>query len=133
MPFSDIEQQKIILFLTVFNIVNIIYNMEHTVMIGINVDDEAIKRNIDHSIQRKVEESILNDVKQSITNGNDYSSWAYKGRIEELIKEATNNFLENNSDKIIEMTSKKLVEKLARTKAVKEMVDSTINSLISDK
>lgn len=27
MPFNGIEQQKIILFLTVFNIVNIIYNI----------------------------------------------------------------------------------------------------------
>ena len=107
--------------------------MEHIVQFGVNIDDDAIRRTIESNIQRKVEEEILEDVKASITGSKNYSSWSYKGRIEQLISETTTQFLENYKEEIIEKTSIKLVERLAKTKAVREMVDSTINSLLNEK
>lgn len=106
--------------------------MEHIIQFGINIDDDAIRRTIETNIQRKVEEAILQDVKESITSSNNYSTWAYKGRIESLVSEATIKFLEDHKIEIVEETSKKLVERLVKTKAVKEMVSSTINSLFSE-
>lgn len=107
--------------------------VEHIVQFGVNIDDDAIRRTIENNIQKKVEGAILQDVKESITGSKNYTSWAYKDRIEKLISEATTQFLEDYKEEIIEKTSIKLVERLAKTKAVKEMVDSTINSLLSEK
>lgn len=107
--------------------------MEHIVQFGVNIDDDAIRRTIENNIQKKVEDAILQDVKESITGSKNYSSWAYKDRMEKLISEATTQFLEDYKEEIIEKTSIKLVERLAKTKAVKEMVDSTINSLLNEK
>ena len=104
--------------------------MEHILQFGVNIDDEAIVRNIENSIQKKVENAILQDVKQKIVGNENYSNWSYSKRIEGLIADAASNFFTENKDRIIELTSDKLVDKLAKTKAVKEMLNNTINSLL---
>ena len=104
--------------------------MEHIVQFGVNIDDDAIRRTIENNIQRKVEEQILEDVRTRITGTATYSNWSYSERLRNLISDATTKFMEDNKDEIIEETSKKLVERLVKTKAVREMVDNTINSLL---
>ena len=104
--------------------------MEHIIQFGVNIDDDAIRRTIENNIQRKVEENILEDVKRKITGTSTYSTWAYDERLRDLISNATVKFLEENKEEIIENTSNKLVDRLVKTKAVKEMVNSTINSLL---
>ena len=47
-----------------------------------------------------------------------------------LIPNTTNEFLENNKELIIEETSKKLAEKLSKTKKVKDMLENVINKTI---
>lgn len=104
--------------------------MEHIIQFGVNIDDDAIVRNIESSIQKKVEGAILQDVKQKIVGQENYSNWSYSRRIESLISDAASSFFIENKDRIIELTSDKLVDKLVKTKAVKEMLSNTINSLL---
>ena len=104
--------------------------MEHILQFGVNIDDEAIIRNIENSIQKKVENAILQDVKQRIVGSENYSNWSYSRRIEGIIVDAATSFFVENKDRIIELTSDKLVDKLAKTKVVKEMLNNTINSLL---
>ena len=46
------------------------------------------------------------------------------------ISEQVEIFLDENREEIIEIASEKLVEKLVKTKKVKDMVASTINNLL---
>lgn len=104
--------------------------MEHIIQFGVNIDDDAIVRNIESSIQKKVEGAILQDVKQKIVGQENYSNWSYSRRIEDLISNAASSFFTENKDRIIELASDKLTDKLVKTKAVKEMLSNTINSLL---
>jgi hypothetical protein len=104
--------------------------MEHIIQFGVNIDDDAIVRNIESSIQKKVEGAILQDVKQKIVGQENYSNWSYSRRIESLISDAASSFFIENKDRIIELASDKLADKLVKTKAVKEMLSNTINSLL---
>ena len=46
------------------------------------------------------------------------------------INEQIETFLDENREEIIEIAADKLVEKLAKTKKVKDMVTSTISNLL---
>ena len=104
--------------------------MEHIVPFGINIDDTAIKKAIENNVMNQVASSIKNDAMKSLTGKKNCTNFDYTSKLREIIETVTCEFLEANKDEIIEETSKKLVERLAKTKAVKDMVNSTINSLL---
>ena len=58
------------------------------------------------------------------------TNYEYTTRLKQIVQETTSEFLETNRDEIIEATACKLTERLMKTKAVKDMVNSTINSLL---
>lgn len=104
--------------------------MEHIVQFGISIDDEVIKKNIERNVQNQVVNIIKQDCMKELVGKKDCSNWEYTGRIDGLITDTTKDFLESYKDEIIEKAANKLVEKLSKTKAVKDMVASTLDDLL---
>lgn len=104
--------------------------MEHVVQFGINIDDDAIKKAIERNVMMQVAGQIKGDVMKSITGKKEYTNYEYTERLKQIVEETTSEFLETNKDEIIEATACKLTERLMKTKAVKDMVNSTIKSLL---
>ena len=104
--------------------------MEHVVQFGINIDDEAIKKAIERNVMMQVAGQIKGDVMKSITGKKECTNYEYTTRLNQIVQETTSEFLETNRDEIIEATACKLTERLMKTKAVKDMVNNTINSLL---
>lgn len=104
--------------------------MEHIVQFGISVDDDAIKKNIERNVQNQVVNIIKQDCMKALVGKKECSNFEYTGKIDELINNTVKDFLELHKEEIIEKTSNKLVERLTKTKAVKDMVASTLDELL---
>ena len=106
--------------------------MEHIVQFGIGIDDEAIRK----IIMEKAEKSILNDLKKEIRTDIDNQIFAidrgWSGKdykkvdLQDWVKDFVMKTLEDNKEHIIEMASEKLVDKMSRTKAVKEAMTEKV-------
>lgn len=106
--------------------------MEHIVQFGITIDDDAIKKNIERNVQNQVVKEIKQDCMKELVGKKDVSKWEYTKRIDELISETTKEYLELYKDEIIEKTANKLVDRLSKTKAIKDMVASTLEDLLNN-
>lgn len=104
--------------------------MEHIVQFGINIDDTSIRKAIESNVMNQVANQIRQDVIKNLTGKKDYMNYEYNEKMKQLIAATTENFLQANREDIIEETAKKLAEKLSKTKAVKEMINNTLNSLL---
>lgn len=104
--------------------------MEHIVQFGINIDDDVIKKNIERNVQNQVVNIIKQDCMKELVGKKDCSNWEYTYKVDELISNTTKDFLESYKDEIIQKAANKLVEKLSKTKAVKDMVASTLDDLL---
>jgi hypothetical protein len=105
--------------------------MEHIVQFGINIDDTAIKKAIENNVMNQVAAQIKQDTMKSLTGKKDCGKYEYTEKVKQLITETTEDFLQANREVIIEETAKKLVERLSKTKAVKDMVSDTLESLLN--
>lgn len=101
--------------------------MEHIVQFAVRIDDEAIEKRIIENAER----NITNDIKQNIYNkifeANifNYSKNA-NPKIDPLSRFSMNildDFISENKEAIIDCAGKYLAEKLARTKAGKELIE----------
>jgi len=104
--------------------------MEHIVQFGINIDDDVIKKNIERNVQNQVVNIIKQDCMKELIGKKECSNWEYTKKIESLITDTTNQFLETYKSEIIDIAANKLVDRLAKTKAVKDMVASTLDDLL---
>ena len=107
--------------------------MEHIVQFGINIDDEAIKKAVIHQTQQIVVNDLRADVLKEVTGNKEGNRQTnerlYSEKIKEYVHDAANDFFENNKDEIIELTASKLADKLVKTKAVREMVEKTLEAI----
>ena len=94
--------------------------MEHIVQFGISIDDNKIKKTIEDNVMKQVAGAIKNDCMKALVGRKDASNYDYTHKIREMV----------NKDKIIEIASDKLAEKLAKTKAVKEAISKSIEELL---
>ena len=94
--------------------------MEHVIQIGVSVDDEAIQKQIMATAENKIIGEIKEDIEKKIL----YKRGRYYGsspetelteRAEEIVKE----WLNENSDKVIECAGKLIADKVYRSKAWK--------------
>lgn len=100
--------------------------VEHIVTLAINIDDDKIIRGVEEAAKSQIVRELKSDfvktifqTKYSYSTGKDdvdYSS------VQRWVECEFESFLEENKTAIIEVAGKYLCEKLARTKAVKEMV-----------
>lgn len=99
---------------------------------GITIDDDAIRRAVIEKVSNQVTSSIKGDIIKEISGRKDASKFDYTRKLHDMVSESTEYFLEANKEEIIKETSKQLADKLSRTKAVKEMVNRTLNQLLDE-
>ena len=104
--------------------------IEHIVQFGISIDDEQIKKTIEKNAMQQVVATFRNDIIKEMTGKHNYTKSDYSTKMWNAISEQVEIFLDENREEIIEIASEKLVEKLVKTKKVKDMVASTINNLL---
>lgn len=94
--------------------------MEHVIQIGVSVDDEAIQKKIMATAEKKIVGEIKYDIEKAIIEKHRsyYSSkegMSLTERAEAIIRE----WLDENSDRVIECAGKLISEKVYRSKAWK--------------
>ena len=102
--------------------------MEHIMQFAVNIDDEKIVDTIMASGVKQIEK----DIQQAIMNKLFETPWGRRNATPEdalsgYSRHILENFLEFNKDAIIDSAGKHLAEKLARTKAAKELVNQCKN------
>lgn len=105
-------------------------NIEHIVQFAISIDDEQIKKTIEKNAMQQVVATFKNDISKEMIGKNNYTKSDYSTKMWNAINEQIETFLDENREKIIEIASEKLADKLAKTKKVKDMVANTINNLL---
>lgn len=110
--------------------------VEHIITLAINIDDDKIIRGIEEAAQSQIVRELKSDFVKAIFQSRysystgkddvDYSS------VQRWVECEFESFLEENKIAIIEAAGKYLCEKLARTKAVKEMVRNQMKGVKTD-
>lgn len=98
--------------------------MEHIVQFGIGIDDEAIKQNVSANAEKEIIKKISNDVERIIFEKDVWGNVVNKNKASDFVERQIDKFLEDNRDTILELTSKYLADRLARTKRGKEILDN---------
>jgi len=94
--------------------------LEHVIQIGVSVDDEAIQKQIMATAEKQIIGEIKNDIEKLIIEKHTpyYTNkveMCLAARAEAILKE----WLDENSDRIIECAGKLISEKVYRSKAWK--------------
>lgn len=100
--------------------------MDHLVQFTISIDDNHIAQMVEQKAAKAMEDEVLKICKKYIYE--ERNNYWEQDKLGEPIKKEIRDFLDANKDAIIDETSKKLAEKMMRTKAIKEaLIDSAIN------
>lgn len=94
--------------------------MEHVVQLGISIDDDAIQKQIMKTAEKTIVGEIKSDIsKQIFYTGNPYYG-SPKNELSERAEGIVKEWLDENSDKIIELAGKMVAEKVFRSKKWKD-------------
>lgn len=94
----------------------------HLINIAMNFDDsDVIERVKDEAIEQ-VKEDIIKTVEEII--GSPLGSWSYNWK--QFVTDITNKKMDEYKEEIVENVSNKLVDKIYRTKILKNAVEKTI-------
>ncbi len=100
--------------------------MEHILQIGINVDDEVIRRRIEDRAEKEVIEYLKNEVANHIF---DIRWGGSRGDFSEFAKDVIRECFEDNKERIIKEAAEHLANRFVRTKMAKEyLVDALKDS-----
>ena len=97
--------------------------MEHIIQFGVTIDDDMIQKHIIDKASGEIIAQVQKDI-----NGSYYEP----SLINRLVNKETQEFLEVHKDEIIEQASKKLADRLARTKVVKEATQKMVGDIIGE-
>ena len=103
--------------------------MEHIVQFAVNIDDEQIKKTVERNVVTQVVAEIRKDCMKELTGKINPSTYQYSQRIKEIVDSNIKEFLDNNKEIIIKEAVNQLAERLSRTKAAKEAINKTIESI----
>lgn len=95
-----------------------VMNREHVVQVGFSFDEDKIIDTMCKSLEKKLADEIEDGVRKQFFKGNDY--WG--NNIPSQASVVMRAWLDVHKDEVIQETASVLVEKLRRTKAVKDMV-----------
>ena len=101
--------------------------MEHIVQFCIGIDDECIRE----AIESKAEKEIMDELKAAAMRAVfKYDEWRRQPTRcpTEFFAEKVDAFLDKNRDELLRLAANRLVEKLVRTKAVKDMISDEVKS-----
>ena len=94
--------------------------MEHVIQIGVSVDDEAIQNRIMESAEKQIIGEIKDDIEELIIEKHKpYYSNKVEMNLTERAEEIVKEWLNENSDKVIELAGKLIADKVYRSKAWK--------------
>ena len=94
--------------------------MEHVIQIGVSVDDEAIQKQIMATAEKQIVSEIKNDIEKLIIEKHrPYYSSKEEMSLTERAEGILREWLDGNSDRIIECAGKLISEKVYRSKAWK--------------
>ena len=89
--------------------------MQHIIQVGINVDDESVKR----AVIEEVTKTMRTEVRKEIFNMSDYGyARGLNDKYEELVKK----LFEDNKDEIIKRTAELLAESYSRSRKMQDGV-----------
>lgn len=93
-------------------------NREHVVQVGFSFDEDKIVDSMCKSLEKKLNDEIENGVRKNFFKKDDY--WG--NSIPDMASKVMKDWLNDHKDEVIQETASMLVEKLWRTKAVKDVV-----------
>ena len=111
--------------------------MEHIVQFAIGIDDDAIIKRVTECAEKQIIGELKEEIKFEIEHeifrhdtwfGKENKIVGLQGWVEGFV----NDVIEKNKDKIIEMTSEKLADKLSRSKVVKEAIAAKVSNDVLD-
>lgn len=110
--------------------------VEHIVNLAISIDDDKIIQGVEAAAKSQIVRELKNDFVKAIFQ----SRYNYRTGMDDTdfssvtnwVEREFDSFLDENKSAIIEAAGKYLCEKLARTKAVKEMVESQMKGVKTD-
>ena len=98
--------------------------MEHIFNFAINIEDEKIANSISANVESQVYRLITDEVKKIIYEKNWGGCNPYNNNpLKALVIDQIDKFLDDNKSTILETASSKLAEKLAKSKAGKELLE----------
>lgn len=97
--------------------------MEHIIQFGVTVDDDAIIKHV----EEKASEAVVKEIKANLGISKYY---AEENVVRKIVQEEVDKCFENLQDKIIAETARLLVDKLIRTKKVKEAVQKVMDETL---
>lgn len=103
--------------------------MEHIIQFGVCIDDEKIKNTAEAKVEKVINEVIKGDVIEALTGNRNNNDYAYSRKLQILVNDTIEKFCEENKQTIIDLAADRLVEKLARTKAVKEATERILREM----
>ena len=95
-------------------------NREHVVQVGFSFDEDKIIDSMCKSLEKKLSNEVEDGVRKEFFKKDDY--WG--SSIPSQAGEVMNAWLKDHKDEVIQETASMLVEKLWKTKAVKDMIKS---------
>lgn len=90
--------------------------------IPINIDEDQFNKLIETDYERKIEDRIYKDVRKALEEKSGYYNRRMSDGILVIVEEQIDCILKAYKNEIIEAAADKLAERLARTKAAKELV-----------
>jgi len=103
-------------------------NKENVVQVGFSFDEDKIIDSMCKSMEKKLNDEIEDGVRKNFFKKDDYWGNSIPSMAERVMKE----WLDAHKDEVIQETASILVEKLYRTKAVKDMVKAVGEEVKSD-
>ena len=101
--------------------------MEHLIQMTINVDDKKIVESIERNAEKTITENLDKEVKKIIFNfENDWYNNGRIGGVSDWTEDRLNEFLEKHKDKIIDLASDKLADKMYKSKKVREIMTESV-------
>lgn len=104
--------------------------MTHILQFAVDIDDEKIKSVIIEEAKKKVLATVVSDVEEVLCSELCYIPRSDRGKnlkgLRDMVNDQVTKIIESHKDKIIELASDKLAERLARSKKV-------VDTLVEDK
>ena len=95
-------------------------NREHVVQVGFSFDEDKIIDSMCKSLEKKLADEVEDGVRKNFFKKDDYWGNDIPSQASQVMK----SWLNDHKDEVIQETASMLVERLYRTKAVKDMVKS---------
>lgn len=100
--------------------------MTHILQFAVDIDDEKIKSVIIEEAKKKVLATIVSDVEEVLCSELCYIPRSGSGKnlkgLRDMVNDQVTKIIESHRDKIIELASDKLAERLARSKKVVDIL-----------